>query len=185
MVTIRAAAAGGGIVEGDYNTWTLKWRNDVPDGVLGETMITLEINDTDELLYLAWNDKHDIISRDRFSIRKLSDFSSVFTSPSGEYYRASYIYNGYKRVFDRGFVSLYHGALSISLDTYQLLARWDLKTIEVWRGDNASKLWSRDISGDFNNYDSEPRGMISLTGKWIIIVNYQNEVGEITCYEGT
>ena len=171
-VANEAEAAAGGFAEGDYTSWTLKWVNKLPDGLWDPSTIAFTLDDKNDLVTIEWQDN----TADRwyrFGIFNLADFSQVFLSTAGQHYSVMYPRSGYEAGAKRGYVSL-DTNVSISLQTYLLLCRNDGLTIEVWRAE--TKLWTRDVSDDepLINTGGYLWGIISITGKWVLILGYEN-----------
>ena len=174
---LEFAAVSAGIVEGDYTTWTHKWISALPDGLSSSTYLSVSIDDKNGVFHLTWRDG---ATKSRFGIYNLADFSIVFESPSGSHYGSGYPQAAYGRVAQRSWNDMVDSGGSISLQTYLLLMRDGYQIMEVWRG-GATPVWSHDTSdeeaGTYIGY-----GMISITGKWIILLNGNDK---LICYEGS
>lgn len=165
-----------GIVEGDYNTWTHKWTNDFPDGIPDYEYQDHYIDDKNNRLYLVWKDNS---SKARFGIFNLSDFSTIFLSPSGSYYIPCLPYATSKH-FTFG-STLCDCGFSHSIQSYMLLDRADHVTIEAWRG-GSTYLWSHNIQTDVSGVWPYCYS-ISPTGKYICVITYST--CKIVLYEGS
>jgi len=173
---LEFAAAPGGLSEGNYTTWTHKWTNDYPTGLLQAGSTSFLIDERSGVLNLAWHDGANY----RFGIYNLSDFSAVFQSPALSNYTYVYPWFAEVRFFNLGNASLEDGGLSRSLQSYILLLRSDYHTIEVWRG-GAGSLWSHSITGEEIG-DTVFGAEISFTGKWVLVITNNKK---LILYEGS
>lgn len=155
----------GGIVEGDYTTWTKKWIAAIPDSLYYDYQFDAWIDDRYNHIYLTWKDASGDY---RWGIFNTADFSTVFLSASGSRYTSDdpYLQGSY---ITPGMAYFSSGGISRSAQTYLLLLRYDYYTFEVWR--NGSKLKSRDIRIDFHTTNCAPDvAGISLTGKYLLFL---------------
>lgn len=177
----KAVAAAAGISEGDYTTWTHKWTNTLPDGIDDYDM-GLFIDERSNVIVIGWPSGSPHPNSDyRWGIFNITDFSPVFLSPTGSRYTVGYPFFGFDSGrFERGFSWLANWSISVSLQSYTLLLRYDEDTIEVWRGGGA-KLWSHNTADEVAG-TSVYAGGISLTGKYICI---WTESRHLILYEGS
>lgn len=179
MADFSPAGVAAGIVEGGYTSWAHQWTNAVPDGLFTDTDLLFFIDDSNDVLYLAWKDSAGNL---RFGLYNLSDFSVVFQSSSGSDYLDCSPKNTYASFFLFGMAMEIEGGISRSLQTYVLIAT-DSHDIEVRRG-GSSMLWARDIQNDTAGVWMEGCA-ISPTGKYIVVFVY--DVGDyyIMLYKGS
>jgi len=161
-----AAAANGGIVEGDYTSWSFKWVNSIPYGLYNKGYLGFFIDEINEVINIAWVESNTWY---QFMICNISDFSTVFQHPAGSDYISRYPEAQQGDGIRLGAVG--GGGMSRAIQTYILLLRPDEKTLEVWRG-GSSPLWSHDVT-----IDQSPSTVwvkaISLSGKWILVSTTQ------------
>lgn len=177
-LTKKAAAANGGIAEGDYTSWTWQWTNDIPGGLFAYNEATFFIDDKNDVLYLVWR---DAAGKRMFGLYNLSDFSPIFEPTPAANYLSLPPDALSVAMFKLGDIMLAEGGgLSRSLQTYVLLVLNDEETIEVWRG-GLSALWSRNITLDTTGI-TPYAGEISLTGKYIVV---RSDADDLILYEGS
>jgi len=183
-LTVISGGGGGGITEGDYNTWTEKWSWE-PTNVVYSNRIAFFIEESNDVFYLWWyaNSPRKI----RFGTYNISDHSAIFESPSDSDYTpyAPYVAGAGDYTFFSGCHSLEESILH-SHQTYILLLRPDPSyynnTIEIWKA--GSLLWTRDIRDDTGEATAEPRATsLSLTGKYIML--FENTTNKLMLYEGS
>lgn len=183
-----SAAAGGGIVEGDYTSWAKKWLWAPSDGFDTDYKQAFYMDEVNGVFYLWWLDDQGAPNwaTTRFGVYNIEDHSIIFESPPDVEYVASapYVYGAGDRTF-RSDCSDVSETILRSHQTYILLSRWDAAyyyhTIEVWRA--GVKLWSRDIRADTGGSDEEfGPSEISLTGKYIL--GFSNDTNKLLLYEG-
>lgn len=174
------------LVEGDYTTWTLLWESNITaEGIYDPGYVGIHINEINDKIYYSWYDDA-ATTDDRFAITNLADNSIVYASSAG----SSYVYSAADPYDEGGLarstVGFLGGGASLSLHTYILIMRNDMDTMEVWRGDS-SALWSRDITNDGATSSYAECGIISSTGKYIIIASKSATTGKnaLFCYEGS
>lgn len=165
VITGPAGAAGPGITEGDYNTWTKEWINEPDNTLSNTTYMDIMIDEKNETLNIFYE---DAAYDNRFAIYNLSDFSPVFESNRGVDYTYTEANLGFSQRIYRGFVHIFDGGISQSIQTYLLFLKPDGDTIEVWRS-GTSVLWSTNTQTDFGATSFCYAGGISLTGKYILI----------------
>lgn len=180
MVSLKAAAAGGGIVEGDYNTWTALWGWVLPGGVASyPPNPAIFIDEVNDIFYLWWY--ADSPSKKQFGAFNIADHSTIFQSPSGSHYTydAPYVGGAGDYTFSHECHYLDYSMLC-SNQTYILLARYPYGSVEVWRA--GALLWSRTLSDDWGGTPSHAQALFSPTGKYIMIVE---EYDKLWLYEGS
>lgn len=180
-----ATVAAGGISEGDYDAWAFEWINALPQGLDDPCDAGFFIDDKNDVLEITWEDEDNYNSRS--GIFNLSDFSSVFTSPTpGDYLYAAPMMDN-PEGSRLGNIYFYYGGSSRSLQTYMLLLRNNQYDIEVWRG-ASSVLWSHNIRDDVPpswTYVYARVGAISITGKYILIVQADyDDHNQLMLYKG-
>ena len=182
-LVVISAGNGGGITEGDYNTWTKEWFWDYPLGLEGtHHRVSYYIDEANAILYI-WLD--DLNGDTRFCSYNLADHTTIFESTGGTDYIHFYPYFADKQI-DQGVVTA-SGGISKSIQTYLALFRDDAgseyKIIEVWK--DGAKLWSYDTSADYQAHaynDNAETFCISLTGKYILVWTYY---ADLILYKGS
>lgn len=175
------STGAGGIVEGDYNTWTWKWSWTPSNGVYSTSYIAFYIDEINDIFYLWWY--ADSPKKIRFGSYNIADHSPIFESPTD----SDYMYE-HPRVYGAGDYTFWPGCHSLwssimrSHQTYILLDRADLNTIEVWKAGNL--LWSHNLDDEGGGSYAEPCATeISLTGKYILIYEC-SDLHKLILYEG-
>jgi hypothetical protein len=172
------AISVSGIKEGTYTAWTHKWTKDLPDSIMHYDYCYIVLDDKNDLFYVEYRDASGF---QRYATYNLDDFSNIFLSPSGQNYRQKSSAWNYESVAKMGDVWLYSRGISTSVQTYLLILRYDLKTLEVFR--EGSLLWDHDASGE--GATSVEKGGISLTGKWVLVCVDTAGGYRLILYEGS
>jgi hypothetical protein len=180
MVSI--GAVGGGITEGDYITWAVKWSWSLPNGVKyndGE-YVAFYMEEINGIFYLWWYASSP--AKFRVGTYNIANHSAIFESPSDSHYLYTYPFViGGSYSFKMGCNRLEDMILR-SHQTYILLGRMDQETLEVWKA--GSLLWSRDITADTGEASATIRSTeISLTGKYILF--WDEQTAKLWLYEGS
>jgi hypothetical protein len=179
MVNLSAPAAGA-IVESDYTNWVFKWKWRPETSRLLYNKTSFFIDDANDVFFLWWASTVPTYDY-RFAAYNLNDHLTIFESPGNFYYTR--LHPGtYGTSFFLGVSELVYGGMSRSIQSYVLLCRDDLETMEVWR--KGIKLWSHKANVD-TGQESEIIyiATISLTGKYILA--YTDTLGQLVLYEGT
>lgn len=185
-------SAGGGVSEGNFNTWTKQWVHYIPHGLNDEWNCECIIDELHDTLMMGWDEEREVWLGPhyyRFGVFNLADFSTVFLSPGGENYLDNSPTNpGSDGVKYRGSTNLGNGGMCTTAQSYLMIFRNDGKSIEVWRG-GASPLWSIDLSTVFIEDPNHQYAGFSVSGKWIIARNQKDGIGqyksEIACFKGS
>ncbi len=179
MVSI--GRVGGGITEGDYTSWTLKWANLVPQSVSGSYELDWIIDEKNGHIIIIWQDESN---DNRWGIFNISNFSTVSLSAAGSDYTGVIYPYHWMGAMRRGKANFYYSGVGVSHQSYFLLKRKDNYTLEVWR--DGARLWSHDIRSDISNPAPEAGGM-SLTGKYVLLLVMDYDIGKyrLVLYEGS
>lgn len=180
MVSI--GAVGGGLTEGDYTTWAFKWIHNPSYGLGLSYEASVFINEINGTITLVHEDG---TGKKRLGVYNINDFSVVYES--GVDYIESAPNMAYAGPSCLGMVEFDYGAYSRSKETYILIERDNRKTIEVWRG-GAAALWSRNVASDHGTVLYCYTGLISYTGKYVIVgirENYSPYLDYLMLYEGS
>jgi len=168
-LTKKAAAAAEGIAEGDYTSWTHKWTNDYPESWTNWEVQDMMLDENKEVIILSY-----LTSTYRLSIHKIEDFTQLYIG-SDPFYSA---WGGWKKGMLIGNVKLIEYGMSQSLQSYLLMADDPFHVVKVFRG--GSLLWSHDMRIEAPG-DQPQFGLISLTGKYILLLTYSKK---LILYEG-
>lgn len=163
------AGAGASFAEGAYNTWTKQWTNAPNNGIMSAGNMDILLDDKNGKLSILYEDSS---SKKRFGIYNISDFSVVYESPVGVNYTYDYPNLSNKDALHLGTSYFAYGGFSQSIQTYLLLLRSDMDTIEVWQG-GASAVWTTNAQTDFGADSTCDAGGISITGKYVLVVMYE------------
>ena len=171
-----------GISEGNYTEWVHKWTHTLPTGLSDYDTVTFHINDADNVLTIWWYDG----SRRRFAVYNVDDFSGIFISPAGTDYITSYplwTYSGAGQAIF-GVADPIAGGGSRTLQKYVLIARRGNITIEVWKENGSTPIWSHDITTESPGDDLDPGSsiLISATGKYVLVITNGKK---LILYEGS
>jgi len=174
------AAAAAGIVEGDYTSWTFKWLKHLDKSCAGACEASQFIDEKNNVVVVAWEDEDANV---RFGIYTIEDLTTIFQSDRGSNYIpgiGGYVPSTrYYRGMQFGAAFGPFSGISRSIQSYVLLLRLDLSTIEVWRG-GSTPLWSKDVPGE-TGCDDIGNVEISPTGKYLLL---KSEWDELILYEG-
>lgn len=173
-------AAAGGLSEGNYTSWTYQGIITPPEGMYDTHQYTAFVNDRDNVLNIMYFEASSPYGK-VFARYDLTDRSCLFASTADAAYFFGSPDTEHADHTVLGLAYLYDAGFSRSLQSYLMLLRADQLTIEVWRA-GATALWYRDVTDDIVGLSGIYGGLISLTGKWIVVVNNNKD---FMVYEGS
>jgi hypothetical protein len=173
-------AGTSGIIERNYNMWSYMWSWSVTDGVYGNN-VAFYIDEANTIFYLWWKSSSPM--KTRFGTYNIADHSVISESSSA----IDYLYKP-PSITGAGNYSFFIGCQYLrasilrSHQTYVLLERDDLNTIEIWKA--GSLLWTHDLNVEGGgSYAEVCAAEMSLTGKYILLYEC-SDMYKLLLFEG-